>query len=160
MFELHWKTKISISSFGKLLSHEFCSRLWTIFPSFFPNLVFLKTYASCLFKIFLFNSLIMSCASRKEHVYIANTLSWITKQHILLYLRAKNSLNRENSLCGHRIFYNVQGMTHWRLTACTCNQPRKIDNKLVGHAKQIVDFLIACCVPAIKVTNHYFASIQ
>ena len=23
------------------------------------------------------------------------------KQHILLYLKAKNSLNRENSLCGH-----------------------------------------------------------
>ena len=46
-------------------------------------------------------SLIMSCASRKEHVYFANTLSCITKQHILLYLKAKNSLNRENSLCGH-----------------------------------------------------------
>ena len=34
-------------------------------------------------------------------VYIANTLSWVAKQHILLYLKAKNSLNRENSLCGH-----------------------------------------------------------
>ena len=43
----------------------------------------------------------MSCASRKENVYVANKLSWITKQHILLYLKAKNSLNRENSLCGH-----------------------------------------------------------
>ena len=43
----------------------------------------------------------MSCASRKEHVYIANTLSWIRKQHILRYLKAKNSLNRENSLFGH-----------------------------------------------------------
>ena len=61
----------------------------------------IKTYVSCLFKSFFSNSLIMSCASRKEHVYIANTLSWITKQHILLYLKAKNSLNRENSLCGH-----------------------------------------------------------
>lgn len=39
------------------------------------NLVFLKTYVSCLFKSFFSNSLIMSCASRKEHVYIANTLS-------------------------------------------------------------------------------------
>ena len=51
-------------------------------------------------------------------------------------------------------------MTHQRLTACTCNQQRKIDKKLVGHAKQIVDFLITCCLPAIKVANHYFASIQ
>ena len=50
---------------------------------------------------FFSKSLIMSCASRKEHVYIANTLSYITKQHFLLYLKAKNSLNRENSLCGH-----------------------------------------------------------
>jgi len=51
-------------------------------------------------------------------------------------------------------------MTHSSLTACTCNQQRKIGKKLVGHATQIVDFLIASCVPAIKVANHDFASIQ
>ena len=56
---------------------------------------------------FFYNSLIMSGASRKEHVYISNTLSSITKWHILLYLRAKNSLNRENSLCGH--YFSTQG---------------------------------------------------
>ena len=50
-------------------------------------------------------------------------------------------------------------MIHSSLTACTCNQQRKIDKKLVGHATQIVDFLIASCVPAIKVANHDFAAL-
>ena len=51
-------------------------------------------------------------------------------------------------------------MTHKRLPACSGNQQRESDKKLVGQAKQTFDSLIACSVPAIKVFNHDFVSIQ
>ena len=71
------------------------------FSLFFSKSSFPKNVRQLSIQKLFSKSLIMSCAARKEDVYIANTLSWITKQHILLYLKAKNSLNRENSLCGH-----------------------------------------------------------
>ena len=82
------------------------------FSLFLSKSSFPKNVRQLSIQKFFSKSLIMSCASRKEHVYIAITLSYITKQHLLLYLKAKNSLNREkvcvDIILAHRIFYNVQ----------------------------------------------------
>ena len=86
------------------------------FSLLFSKCSFPKNVRQLSIQKFFSKSLIMSRASRKEHVYITNTLSYITKQHILLYLKTKNSLNRENSLCGHHFrthhFIMFKDMAH------------------------------------------------
>jgi len=72
------------------------------FSLLFSKSSFPKNVRQLSIQKFFSKSLIMSCASRKEHVYIANALGWMAEWHILLYLRAGNSLDREGGLCGHR----------------------------------------------------------